>query len=56
VELPHASSHNAVKVCPVVIQYFYWKNGGLQSKLIGVQQQLNGAETVAQYINGTLRK
>jgi len=44
-------------VLPVVIQYFDWKNGGLQSKLIEVQQPLNEeAETVAQYIKGTLRK
>jgi hypothetical protein len=34
----YASSHNAVKAFPVVIQYFDWKNGGLQSKLIEVQQ------------------
>jgi hypothetical protein len=31
-----ASNHNAVKVFPVVILYFDWKNGGLQSKLIEV--------------------
>jgi hypothetical protein len=49
-----ASSHYAVKVFPVVIQYFDWKNGGLQSELIEVLQQLNGAaETVAQKIKGT---
>jgi hypothetical protein len=28
-----ASKHNAVKVFHVAIQYFGWKNGGLQSKL-----------------------
>jgi hypothetical protein len=49
-----ARNHNAVKVFPVVIQYFDWKNGGSQSKLIEVQQQSNeAAETVAQYIKGT---
>jgi len=26
-----ASSHSAVKVFPVVIQYFDWKDGGVQS-------------------------
>jgi hypothetical protein len=34
-----ASNHNAAEVFPVVIQYFDWKNGGLQSKLIEMQQQ-----------------
>ena len=49
-----SSSHNAVKVFPVVIQYFDWKNGSLQSKLIEVHQQSNeAAETVVQYIKGT---
>ena len=39
---------------PVVIQYFDWKNGGLQSEVIDVLQQSNGAaETVAQKIKGT---
>ena len=49
------SSHNAVKVFPVVIQYSDQKHGGLQSKSIAVQQQLNeAAEIIAQYIEGTL--
>jgi hypothetical protein len=39
---------------PVVIQYFDWKNGGLQSELIEVLQQSNrAAQTVAQKIKGT---
>jgi hypothetical protein len=39
---------------PVVIQYFDWKNGGLQSEFIEVLQQLNrAAETVTQKIKGT---
>jgi len=42
-------------VFPVVIQYSDWKHGGLQSKSIAVQQQLNeAAEIIAQYIEGTL--
>ena len=46
---------NAVKVFPVVIQYFDQKNGGLQSKLIEVHQQSNEvAETIVQFIKGTL--
>jgi hypothetical protein len=44
-----------VKVFPVVVQYFDWKIGGLQSKSTEVLQQANGAEqTVAKYINGAL--
>jgi len=36
---------------PVAIQYFNWKNGGLQSELTVVQQQSNeAAKTAAQYI------
>jgi hypothetical protein len=39
---------------PVVIQYFDWKNGHLQSELIEVPQQSNrAAETIAQKIKGT---
>jgi len=53
----YAGSHNAVKVFPVVIQYFDRKNCGLQSKLIEVQQQSNeAADTPAQYIKGNLKK
>jgi hypothetical protein len=44
-----------MKVFPVVIQYFDWKNGGLHSKLIEVQQQSNeAAEALVQYIKETL--
>ena len=39
---------------PVVIQYFDWKSGVLQSELIEVLQRSDGAaETVAQKIRGT---
>jgi hypothetical protein len=49
-----ASSHNALKVFPVVIQYFEWKDGGVQRKLIKVLQRWNGAAEIdAQYIKGT---
>jgi hypothetical protein len=37
------SKHNAVKVFHIVIQYCEWKSGGLQSKVIEVLQQSNGA-------------
>jgi len=52
-----ASTYNAVKVFPVVIQCFDWKNGGLHSKSIEVHQQSNAAaETIVQYIKGILEK
>ena len=38
-----ASNHSAVKVFPVVIQYFDWKDGGVQSELTEVLQRSNGA-------------
>jgi hypothetical protein len=44
-----------VKVFPVVIQYFDWKNGDMLSKLIEVPQQSNeAAETIARYMKVTL--
>jgi hypothetical protein len=44
-----------VKAFPVVIHYRDWKNGGLQSKLIEVQQLSNiPAQTVVRYIKRTL--
>jgi hypothetical protein len=44
-----------VKVFPVVIQYSDWKHGGLRSKSVAVQKQLNEtAEIIAQYTEGTL--
>ena len=51
VELPQIQ----LQVFPVIIQYFYRKNG-LQKKLVEVQQHSNEAiETVAHYIKGTLK-
>jgi len=38
-----ANRHSAVKVFPVVIQYFGWKFGGVQSELTEVLQRSNGA-------------
>jgi hypothetical protein len=52
-----ASIHNAVKAFPFVIKYFDWENGDLQSEFIEVYQQSSEvAETVVQYIKGTLEK
>lgn len=50
-----ASNHGALKVFPVVIQYFDWKNGGLQSKLIEMEA-LPGetADIIASYVKETL--
>ena len=51
------SNHGSVKLFPVVIQYFDWKNGGLMSKLIEVQSTPNKtADTIAQHLKETLEK
>ncbi|CAM2113191.1 unnamed protein product [Caretta caretta] len=51
------SNHGSVKIFPVIIQYFDWKNGGLQSKLIEVQNIPNEtANRIAHYIKETLEK
>lgn len=49
------SNHGAVKIFPLLIQYFDWKNGGVQSKLVEVKNTPNEtADTIAQYIKETL--
>ena len=51
------SNHGSVKLFPVVIQHFDWKNGGLMSKLIEVQSTPNEtADTIAQHLKETLEK
>lgn len=35
------SNHGAVKIFPLLIQYFDWKNGGVQSKLVEVKNTPN---------------
>lgn len=51
------SNHGAVKIFPIIIQYFDWQKGGIQSKLIEVQDTPNEtAETIAKYLNETLAK
>jgi hypothetical protein len=42
-----ASNYNAVKVFPVAVQYFDWRNSGLQSKLTEVHQQSNDAAEIS---------
>ena len=51
------SSHGAVIISPLLIQYFDWKNGGVQSKLLEIKSTPNkSAGTIAQYIKETLEK
>uniref|UniRef100_A0A8C4T0E1 Uncharacterized protein n=1 Tax=Erpetoichthys calabaricus TaxID=27687 RepID=A0A8C4T0E1_ERPCA len=51
------SNHGAVKIFPVIIQYFEWKKGGVQTKLIEVKDTPNEtAETIAKYLTETLAK
>ncbi|XP_032991851.1 uncharacterized protein LOC117038958 [Lacerta agilis] len=49
------SNHGPVKVVAVVIQYFDWKSGGLQSKIIEMQSQPNEtADAIFSYVKETL--
>ncbi|XP_053255097.1 uncharacterized protein LOC128418927 [Podarcis raffonei] len=49
------SNHGSVKVFPIVIQYFDWKSGGLQSKIIEMRSQPNEtADTILSYVKETL--
>lgn len=52
-----ASNHGAVKMFPLLIQYFDWKNGGLQTKVIDLQSLPNEtADTIATFIKDALDK
>ncbi len=51
------SNHGEVKIFQIIIQYFDWKNGGEQTKLIEVKDTPNEkAETIANYLTETLAK
>ena len=51
------SNHNELKLFPIITQYFDWRKGGLQSKLIECTNKANEtAETIAPYIKDTLDK
>lgn len=51
------SNHGAVKLFPIIIQYFDWKQGGVQTKLIEVKDTPNEtATTIANYLMETLEK
>jgi hypothetical protein len=50
-----ASKHGAVKIFPILIQYFDYENGGLQIKLLEVESKPNEtAHTIAVYVSETL--
>ena len=50
-------NHGSVKMFPVIIQYFNWKNIGLQSKLIEIWSTPNETDhTIAQYVKETFEK
>jgi hypothetical protein len=52
-----SSSHGAIKLFPIVIQYFNWKKGGLQSKLLEVKNTVNELSlTIATEVKETLNK
>ena len=54
-----ASNHGSIKIFPVIIQYFDWRNGGLQSKIIEIQNVPDEtADTIANYVKNrpTLQK
>ena len=45
------SNHNELKLSPISIQYFDWRKGGLQSKLIEFTNYANEiADTIATYV------
>ena len=51
------NNHNELKLFPIIIQYFDWRKGGLQSKLIEFTNKANEtADTIATYVKDTLEK
>ena len=51
------SNRQSIKLFPIVIQYFDWKNGGLQSKLLEVKNTTNETFlTIANEVKETLMK
>lgn len=46
-----------MKLFPILIQYFDWEHGGIQSKLLDFQSKPNEtAQTIADYVNSSLEK
>lgn len=51
------SNHGAEIIFPIIIPYFDWKKGAVQTKLIEVRNAPSEtAETIAQYLTETLAK
>ena len=51
-----ASNHLALKIFPLLIQYFDLEKGGLQTKLLDIQSKPNEiAQTIAQYVHEILK-
>ena len=51
------SNHNKLKLFPIITQYFDWRKGGLQSKLIEFTNKANEtADTNATYVRDNLEK
>ena len=51
------SSHNDLKLFPIIFQYFDWRKGGLQSKLIEFTNKANEiADTIATYTKDSLQE
>ena len=51
------SNHNKLKLFPIIIQYFDWRKGGLQSKLIEFTNKANEtADTIATNVKDTFEK
>ena len=54
---PDGSNHKELKLFPTIIQYFNWRKGGLQSKLIEFTNKAKEtADTIATYVKDTLEK
>ena len=57
-----SSNHQSTKLFPIVVQYFHWKQGGFQSKLLEVKNTTNETSlTIANEVketdeNGLIRK
>ena len=51
------NGHGAIKLFPIVVQYFNWKKGGLQSKLLEVKNTTNKLSiTIVTEVKETLNK
>ena len=50
------SNHNELKLFSIIFQYFDWRKGGLQSKLIELTNKANEtAGAIASYVKDTLK-